>query len=623
MDSLFSLGDFHFLRPLWLLLLIPAPLLLWLLTNRLQQSGAWQRIIDPRLHSAMLETNSAAKQSSVRVPVWLLWLLAWVLTTIALAGPTYVKMPQPVSKNQQALVILLDMSASMAAQDVSPSRASRAIQKVTDIVRARTDGVTALVVYSGEAHTVTPLTDDTRTIETLLPALSPFIMPAPGSRPEKAVKLARELANNSGIKQADLLLITDGIETQDIPRIKAELRAGLKLSVITLGSEDGAPIPLPNGGFLRDGSGQIVLPSLELAPFKTLSSKLNVRWQSMTLDDNDWQSLISQPHQLKQTNDDAQQEFDLWRDDGFWLILLVLPLVLLLFRRGVLLSLPLALGLGLSIGVTSPADASPWQTADQQGAKLFAQDPQAAAQVFDDNAWRGSAYYRAGDYENAVKAFKQTPESAQALYNLGNALAQSGQYKEAIQAYDQALKKQADFPATVKNKEIVKEALKQQEQQQQDGDDESNSDKSSDKNSNSSDQNSEGNKDQSQDGDKQSQDKNSQQNDDYSPEKSDKNNDSDNNSDSENKESSESESSEKNNEQGVQNADNEDVAREEKTPALAPEGSDSELTREEQEAMHKWLQRVPDNPGKLLQRKFLYQYRQATPEDTDSGEVLW
>src|SRR5690554_7429393 len=81
------------------------------------------------------------------------------------------------------------MSASMASQDVAPSRATRALQKVTDIVRSRTDGVTGLVVYSGEAHTVTPLTDDTRTIETLLPALSPFIMPAPGSRPEKAVKL--------------------------------------------------------------------------------------------------------------------------------------------------------------------------------------------------------------------------------------------------------------------------------------------------------------------------------------------------------------------------------------------------------------------------------------------------
>src|SRR5690554_6962240 len=108
------------------------------------------------------------------------------------------------------------MSASMASQDVAPSRATRALQKVTDIVRSRTDGVTGLVVYSGEAHTVTPLTDDTRTIETLLPALSPFIMPAPGSRPEKAVKLGRELANNAGVQQADLLLITDGIQEQDI-----------------------------------------------------------------------------------------------------------------------------------------------------------------------------------------------------------------------------------------------------------------------------------------------------------------------------------------------------------------------------------------------------------------------
>lgn len=628
MDSLLALtsafttvlSDFHFLRPLWLLLLAPTPILLWLLKQRAQRTSAWQQVIDPSLHSVMLEQDNGIKKKSV---LWPYWAIAWLIAVIALAGPASVKIPQPVSKNQQALIILLDMSASMAAQDVTPSRATRAIQKITDIVRTRKDGVTALIAYSGDAHTVTPLTDDTRTIETLLPALSPFIMPAPGSRPEKAVKLARQLANNAGVKQADILLITDGIETKDIERINNELRSGLKLSIISVGTQEGAPIPMPSGGFLRDGRGQIVIPGLDTGPIKQLSSKLNVPWRSLSLDDSDWQSLVSQPHELEQDSNLAKQEFDLWRDDGYWLILLILPFALLLFRRGVLLCVPFAFFLTLSLGSAQTAEASPWHTQDQKGAQLFNENPQLAAQEFSNEAWQGSAYYRAGDYENATKAFEQAPDSAENLYNLGNALAQNGQYKEAIKAYEQALKKQADFPQAIKNKEIVKEALKQQEQQQQDGDGDSDSQDSSDNNPENSDgqnQDSEGESPNNDSQENNSQDQgsnNSSEQDDYDPQRKDRepqSNDAENNQDSD-----------KNSDQADAQQNDESAAEENEqdSPATASELSNDGLSREEQEAMQKWLQRVPDNPGNLLQRKFLYQYRQAAPEDTDSGEVLW
>lgn len=626
MDSLLTyfatLPDFHFLRPLWLLLLVPTPILLWLLKRRSQLSSAWHQVIDPKLHSAMLEQDNAIKKKTA---LWPFWLIAWLMTVIALAGPASIKIPQPVSKNQQALIILLDMSASMAAQDVSPSRATRAIQKITDIVRTRKDGITALVVYSGDAHTVTPLTDDTRTIETLLPALSPFIMPALGSRPEKAVKLARELANNAGVKQADVLLITDGIEIKDIERISNELRTGLKLSVISIGTKEGAPIPMPNGGFLRDGRGQIVIPSLNTDPIKQLSKKLNIPWRNMTLDDSDWQSLVSQPHELEQNSDLAKQEFDLWRDDGYWLILLVVPFVLLLFRRGILLCLPLAIVVG--IGTPSVAEASPWYSADQKGAQLFEKNPQAAAQQFSDEAWQGSAYYRAGDYEGAANAFKKAPDSAENLYNLGNALAQNGQYKEAIKAYDQALKKQADFPQAIKNKDIVKEALKQQEQQSGDGDSDSdpqnNSDNSDGQNQNSDGQPQDGN---SQTDNSQSQDSknNTSKNDDYDPQRKDEDSQADNEYSPEGEDSEHQQNNEQDNGQAdSQQKDSANTEDEQSSPTAAAEHSDEGLSREEQEAMQKWLQRIPDNPGNLLQRKFLYQYRQAAPEDTDSGEVLW
>lgn len=637
MDNLLAffstLSDFHFLRPLWLLLLLPTPFLLWLVKRRSQQSSAWQQVIDPRLQSVMLEQESSPKKQTA---LWPFWAVAWLIAVLALAGPSSVKIPQPVSKNQQALIILLDMSASMAAQDVTPSRATRAIQKITDIVRSRKDGVTALVVYSGDAHTVTPLTDDTRTIETLLPALSPFIMPAPGSRPEKAVKLARELANNAGVKQADVLLITDGIQTQDIERINNELRAGLKLSVISIGTKEGAPIPLPNGGFLRDNKNQIVIPALDNEPIKQLSKKLNAPWRDIALDDSDWQSLISQPHELEQDSNLAKQEFDLWRDDGYWLILLIIPFALLMFRRGVLLCLPLVFVLG--INTPQSAQASPWLTADQQGAQLFEQNPQAAAQQFSTEAWRGSAYYRAGDYENAAAAFSHAPESAENLYNLGNALAQNGQYKEAITAYEQALEKQADFPAASKNKSIVEEALKQQQQNsdgdgdsdeqadsndQQSADDNNQNENQDESNDDSQSDHSESNNSQSENS--QNQDSNSQDQsaNDYDPQKKDepKNDDNDSSADSENNEQDQQDTDSA--EQQASNESDTEETNDEQNTAATTDGSDEGLSREEQEAMQKWLQRIPDNPGNLLQRKFLYQYRQTAPEDTDRGEVQW
>lgn len=627
MDNLFILSDVHFLRPLWLLLLIPTPLLLWLLKRRVQQASAWQRIIDPRLHSVMLNQESQVKKQS---SYWPLWAIAWLIAVVALAGPASVKIPQPISKNHQALIILLDMSASMASQDVAPSRATRALQKVTDIVRSRTDGVTGLVVYSGEAHTVTPLTDDTRTIETLLPALSPFIMPAPGSRPEKAVKLGRELANNAGVQQADLLLITDGIQEQDIERIQAELRTGLKLSVITVGTEQGAPIPLPSGGFLRDQSNQIVLAPLDLEPIKQLSSRLSAPWRELTVDDRDWLGLVSQPHDLEQHSDKAQQEFDLWRDDGFWLIFLLLPFTLLLFRRGVLLCLPLALW----VAAPEPVEASPWLNANQQGMTLFETAPDMAANTFTDSAWKGSAFYRAGDYESAINAFETAPDTADNLYNLGNALAQTGEYQKAIDAYDKALKKKPDFPSAIKNKQIVEDAMKQQQQQQQDGEGDSDSDNQSNPGDDSQESDSSSQEPSDDDSDNansdssqnQTGDNNDQQSDDYNPQKEDNHSESDN-QDSEQPDNANNSEDEQpqDNEQASQQETQEDESsseQEENASALT-ESSEEGLTREEQEAMQRWLQSIPDNPGNLLQRKFLYQYRQSAPEEKNSGEVLW
>ena len=189
------MSDFHFLRPLWFLALPFLLALLWLFWRQRLHSRSWQEICDPALLPHLLLGRS---QRRAPWPLWLL-LAGLLLTVTALAGPTWQKQPQPLLRQQSALVILLDLSRSMAAADLKPSRLVRARLKVEDILRQRREGQTALVVFAGDAFAVTPLTDDHRTIEALLASLDPEIMPVQGSEPGRALEEGAELLHRAGL----------------------------------------------------------------------------------------------------------------------------------------------------------------------------------------------------------------------------------------------------------------------------------------------------------------------------------------------------------------------------------------------------------------------------------------
>lgn len=644
--------QFHFLRPLWLLALLPALLFFILLLKRQLSAGQWHKAVDAHLLPHLLDNSLQRNNHS---GTWLI-LFAWLITTLALAGPSWQKLPAPVQKNQDALVILLDMSLSMAAQDVTPDRATRAIQKITDIIRARQDGLTALISYSGEAHTVTPLTDDRDTIQNLLPSLSPFIMPKPGSRPDKAIALAQQLVSDTGINHAQLLLITDGIQHKDIRRIKTVLDPQrFRLSVLAVGTPEGAPVAVPNSGFLRDGSGNIVLPQLDLNPIRELSQQLSTPWQALRFDDSDWQSLLTNDVQFEQQLSSQQTQFDQWHDQGYWLIFLLLPITLMLFRRGVLFMPPTTLLLALFIimpllqpqSALADDQSSPslwdnlWQTPNQQGAKLLESNPAEAASRFEHPDWQGVAAYQAGDFQQSADAFANN-QTATGRYNYGNALAQNGQYQEALAAYDEALQQNPDFEDAKTNRQLVEQALKQQEQQnrqQQQG-----------QNQQQDQQNQQGseqqqNQDQQQGADQQQsseQQNSNQQNSEQQKPGQQQNASEQNQSNKEDDafaEEKAKESAEQEDKQSAQ-AENQAQAQQTDNPTDQPDGqkieqqteqkkeqqaatSQTTLSREEQAAMQQWLNRIPDEPGNLLQRKFLYQYRQQAGDNEQQEDVLW
>src|SRR5690606_21338662 len=387
--------NFHFLRPLFLLGLLPA-MLLYLLLRYLQGSQSnWSKAIDPALLPYLLDRQRGARQT------WPLHglLLAWVLSVIALAGPVWKQIPVPVQEREDAVVLVADLSLSMYATDLRPDRVTRLQRKILDILEyRRREGQTGLVVYAGDAHTVTPMTDDVTTISNLVPSLRPDIMPTPGSKPVSGIALAMDLLANSNLQRARILLLTDGIEPTDVDAISRQLAgSGHFLSVLGLGTEAGAPMPYGQQGYLRDDNHAIVIPRLERAPLQRLATVGGGRYVDAQLTNDDVRFLLDDNPLEDNSNliEVDDRDFDAWYETGPWLLLLALPLAALAFRRGWLLLLVAAAGLSQP----EPAYAWEWQDLwvrkDQQGSKAFIEeDYDAAATRFEDPMWRAAANYR-------------------------------------------------------------------------------------------------------------------------------------------------------------------------------------------------------------------------------------
>lgn len=580
--------NFHFLRPLLLLGLIPA-LLLFLLLQFLQGSQSnWSKAIDPALLPYLLDRKSGARQT------WPLYglLLLWSLGFVAMAGPVWKQIPVPVQEREDALVLVADLSLSMYATDLRPDRATRLQRKILDILDyRRREGQTGLVVYAGDAHTVTPMTDDVTTISNLVPSLQPNIMPTPGSNPASGIALALELLANSNLSRARILLLSDGIESGDIGAVNDLLAgSGHVLSVLGFGTEAGAPIPNGQQGYLRDNDNAIVIPRLERAPLQQLANAGGGRYVDAQLTNEDVHFLLDDnpldiDENLVQVED---RDFDAWYEAGPWLLLLALPIAALAFRRGWLLVLV------ATVGALPPKPALAWewqdlwQRKDQQGTRAFEQDDfDAAAERFESPQWRAAANYRKGDYEAVVRDLSPV-DTPQAHYNRGNALARLGLYEEALDAYDRTLASEPDHADALHNKAIVEALLEEQEQEQQQnqqGDNQQQNDEQQQQDQQQQDQQSQQNQNQSQN----QQDQEQQQQDQEQQRQDQNENREDEDAEQDDQERQDDEEQEQ---QQQQSADNQQ-----------PE-------TEEQQAMQQWLMRIPDDPGELLRNKFRYQTQQ-------------
>jgi len=597
-------ADFHFLRPDWLWA-VPAVLgITFLLARRHLAPGSWQSVVDPALVPYILSTGQV-RGLTYR---WWLILFGGMLAAIALAGPSWNRVEQPVFRSEQAIVIAMDLSRSMDAQDLAPSRLTRARLKILDILDRRRSGQTALVVYSSNAFTVTPLTNDADTVAALVNSLSTDIMPSRGSYPLAAINKGRQLLEQAGVALGEVLLITDGGSSPAAERAAEELNAaGYTLSVLGVGTTEGAPIPRAGGGFVTDRSGNIAVPRLEASALQRLAAAGGGRFAVMTADDADINSILSGAvGSGPGSESDESLATDQWQEEGPWLLLLLVPLAALAFRKGLVLMLVVFI-----LPVAEPAHAFSWQdlwlTRDQQAERLLDDGSAAdAAQLFEDPRWRAVANYRAGEYGGSAAGFGNL-EDTESLYNLGNALAKLGEFESAIDAYEQVLEVDPDAEDARYNRDLLQDMLEQQ--QDSEGGEQGNQENSSESGGGGQQSEGESQSDQSgeegqagEPGAEGEQGESSVRDEDAASQE-------------------DLEAMQQELERAAQEALEQSAEAEEQEGMSEAEALAARRAQEQQQAMEQWLRRIPNDPGGLLRRKFRYQYqRQGRDQD---GNNLW
>ena len=592
----FDWQAFHFLRPLALLGLVPALLIaLWYAFRRIGRER-FASLLSPDLQDVLLTGSEGVRRWLV--PSTIAALLG--LGAIAVAGPAWHRQDVPARDLDDALVVLFDLSLSMYAEDTQPSRLHRARRELADLFTLREEGTTALIAYAGDAHVVTPLTDDVDTIRHMSDSLTPEIMPILGSRTPVAIELANQLLENGTEEKGRILLITDGIRGLEASANACDTR--YPLSILGVGTAAGAPVPVPVGEgrtqWLGDSNGNRVIAQLDSPRLRELAGFCGGAYSEVRVGDEDLLTILpglGDASDEFNTRDDVQQ-VDMWIDMAYAFAVPLALLMLLAFRRGALPVIVLASVCVPLLGAPNRASASfwddLWQRRDQQAYEaLQAQDAEAAATLFEDERWRGVADFSRGAFGEAASAFGELADKrANDYYNLGNSLAFSGDAASAIDAYEQALAVDPAHLDAAHNKAVLEALMSEQQDQsdqsgeQQEGQPDANEGQTPQDNGSQSDAHS--NTDQSQARGEQS---------------------------SEQQDTQSSEPSEAS-QQEAQASESQSVETSQ-TEALPTEDDESEIDAAAQaararERIDSLLRRVPDDPGGLLRQKFLFETRE-------------
>ncbi|MGU9978089.1 MAG: VWA domain-containing protein [Candidatus Oxydemutatoraceae bacterium WSBS_2016_MAG_OTU14] len=563
-----ALSNFHFLRPEWFWALLPSAALLWYLWHSRFGRSAWHKFCDPLVLPFILqETNNTSNRIKLSLIA-----LSGLLAITALAGPVWERIAQPTLRDDSALVILLDLSASMNAVDLKPSRIARARYKINDFIDRYPQGQVALMVYSDQAFPVVPLTKSREPIKKFLQAIETNLMPNPGSIPAKALQAVSDVIKRNQLERGNILLVTDFADDAAIEMAQKMAQENFSISVLGVGTEQGAPIILPSGTILKDKE-EVVISKLESNLLSQLANAGRGVYRQIEPQHNrDVDALIAWANKRATERTDlveADKRSDVWREEGPWLLLLLLPLVLPAFRKGLLVFV-------VCLIPFAPQSSYAWEwkdlwsRPDQQGMSLLKKgQAEAAGKQFENLEWKGVAQYRDGHFKEAAETFEGL-SGVQHLYNLGNAKAHAGDLLGALKAYNEVLEIEPGMEDAIHNRDIVKKMIEEQATQSEE----------------------------SEEGD---------------GEKGDEENKTEGQKSEEQKEQGEEDQENTASEEGEPNEEEQDEQKTAGKEGEENEGEEEQAAQEpmseEEQALEQALQRIQDDSKGLLRRKFRYQHQ--------------
>lgn len=431
-DLLAQVQYFHFIRPWWLVLIPLALTLWWRIRSRATAGRDVSAGLPPHL-AAALQVGGSARRRLLPIDGIV---LAALLMSLAAAGPTWSRVPNPLVAQTAPLAVALKVSGSMLATDVAPSRLERAKQKILDVVTKRAAARTALIAYAGSAHRAVPMTEDPAVLKPFLEGLSPDIMPSDGQNATAALDLAQSTLGAEDVPGA-ILFVLDELDRADLP------------AFATHSDENG-----PRVVFLSVGGSSEARDDLARVPGAAV---IDVTPDGSDVAEIDRQVASAYREAL------ARDEQTKWEDRGWLLAWPAALLALFWFRRGWTMRWSLIL-LAFLVGAPGgPARADGLRdwflTPDQQGRLAYDDRKYAdAAELFVDPLWKAQALYRAGKYTDAAAIYARLP-TAEAAFAEGVANVKGREYRAGIAAFEKALERDPDFAAAARNLEIGRAIL--------------------------------------------------------------------------------------------------------------------------------------------------------------------
>jgi Ca-activated chloride channel family protein len=455
---------FQFLNSGWLLLLPPAWWLIWIYSRHSRRQSMWGRVCDPQLLDNMIAGRHT--WNGTRLLAWTLSIII-TLTILAAAGPSWRKQSYPILESTSARVVALDLSRSMLVEDIKPKRLVHAVAAAREIISTDYEGETGLVVFAGRAFVVSPLSRDAKTLLAFLDVLDPSTMPEDGTRIDLAISAAQGLLGASFTGKGQILVITAGAGIDGTRAVQAALTAanqGHRVSILAIGTAAGAPLLDLEGRLARDKDGKSVLAKTNFQLLERVAQIGNGSLVELKVTRGYGDLLFSKlgADELIESEKTADSSQRAAANDGVWIVWLILPFTLLLFRKNLIWMILLAVLVPDGRELYAKEWDSFWIHPEKLAFEAYLLgDYQSSYELSSNPLLQGSAYYQSRKYQQALELFSED-DSAASIFNLGNSLAQQNRFPEAVLAYQKALLLNPDLESARYNKRLIEIYLEQQ-----------------------------------------------------------------------------------------------------------------------------------------------------------------